>query len=319
MRNIKFNKFERVAGTFVLLAFCGTMTTLVVAAVKKGWFETKVHYSAVFESADGLYEGTAVQMAGLRAGAVTNVELDSDNRILVEFYVLSKYQQKIRMDSSVQLIRPFIIGEKVLDVSMGSIRYPATDQYARIPSVESFDFMSLASGKNMNVYAKNLSGIFTSLKTLGAALSDPKRIDGMVKTLDKMESLVNNLNSMSHEVSKLSKQVTKDDSFQVLVRNMTELTSEMNKVLPDLLAANPEVAKDIGRITQDIATMTNALAPAIEGVQGQLPQATIRLIQALDETVVTLKAMQKNVFMRSNVTEVREQEKNDDRMPAEAK
>lgn len=317
MRSIKFNHFERVAGAFVILAFIGAVVTVVVAAVKKGWFENKIHYTAIFETADGLYEGTSVQIAGLRAGAVTKVELDSENKIAVDFYILGKYQQKIRNDSTVQLIRPFVIGEKVIDVSMGSARFPTLEQYSRIPSVDSFDFMSLASGKNMNIYAKNLSGVFASLKTLGSALSDPKRIEGMVKTLDRMESLVNNLNTMSSEVTKLSKQATKDDSFRKLVENMTSLTSEMNKVLPEMVAANPEMAKDIGRITQDIATMTQALAPAIQGVQGQLPQATLRLIQALDETVVTLRAMQKNVFMRGNVDEVRQQER--ERMPAEAK
>lgn len=315
MMKLKFNPVERIAGIFVVLALVGAISAGFVAAVKKGWFENKVYYSASFKSADGLYEGTAVQIAGLRAGAVTNVELDMHNNIVVEFYVLGKYQSKVREDSIVQLIRPFVIGEKVIDISMGNVRLPVKDQYSFIESIDSFDFMSLASGKNMNIYAERLSGLFASLRTLGVALSDPKRINGMVKTLDQMEHLVTNMNSMSKEVSKLTKQASRDDNFAKLMENVTLLTTELNSVLPEMKEANPELAKDIGRIARDISTMTQALAPALQGVQGQLPQATLRLIQVLDETVVTLRAMQKNVFLRGNVQDIKDLE----RMPAESK
>ena len=49
--------------------------------------------------------------------------------------------------------------------------------------------------------------------------------------------------------------------------------------------------------------------PAINAVAPQLPTASKRAIEALDEVVVTLKAMQRSWMMRGNVKEVRELEK----------
>jgi phospholipid/cholesterol/gamma-HCH transport system substrate-binding protein len=67
-------------------------------------------------------------------------------------------------------------------------------------------------------------------------------------------------------------------------------------------------------MTQNLAIVTKALGPATKAVEGELPGASVRLIEALNETVVTLKAMQKSFFMRSNVEEVRDEEAK--RLPA---
>jgi phospholipid/cholesterol/gamma-HCH transport system substrate-binding protein len=59
------------------------------------------------------------------------------------------------------------------------------------------------------------------------------------------------------------------------------------------------------------------LGPAVKEVEGELPGASVRLVQALNETVVVLKAMQKSFFMRSSVKEVKEEEH--ERVPANQK
>jgi ABC-type transporter Mla subunit MlaD len=120
MMHVKFNKFERVAGLFVLLAIVGSIVTALSVAVKQGWFENKFKYQTVFNSADGIHSGTVVQMAGLRAGSVEEIELLGNNKIKVVFYVMGKFQNRIRSDSKTQLVRPFVIGDRVLEVSVGS-------------------------------------------------------------------------------------------------------------------------------------------------------------------------------------------------------
>ena len=91
MMKVKFSKFERVAGLFVGFAIIGFFVSAISVAVKQGWFESKVHFETQFLNADGVHAGTAVQMAGLRAGSVESVELLQDSKILVKFHVLEKY------------------------------------------------------------------------------------------------------------------------------------------------------------------------------------------------------------------------------------
>lgn len=314
MRSVKFNKFERVAGIFVLAALFGVVVTALSVAIKQGWFETKVHFTTTFENADGLHQGTIVQMAGLRAGAVDSVELQNNNLVRVNFYVLGKFQNRIRENSTVQLVRPFIIGERVLDLSVGNESMPALAEHSEVKSQETMDLMSLMSGRNMNAYLSKLGGILESTQVLLDAFADKSRAESLVRVIDRIDPLMKNLNAMSVEVIKLSRQATNDRGVEKLVGNLAVTSAEINRILPELNQANPELARDLATMTQNLATMTRALGPAVKEIEPELPGASVRLVQALNETVVVLKAMQKSFFMKSNVREVYEEEAQ--RLPA---
>ncbi|KYG69855.1 multidrug ABC transporter substrate-binding protein [Bdellovibrio bacteriovorus] len=315
MMKVKFSKFERVAGLFIVVAIFGIILTAISAAVKQGWFEPKVRYTTTFENADGLHQGTLVQMSGLRAGAVESVELESDNRIRVSFYILGKFQDRVRENSTVQLIRPFIIGERVLDLSVGHDQFQVLPAQSAVKSLETVDLMTLMSGKNMNSYLSKLGGILESMQVIMDAFADKSRAESMVRVIDRLDPLMKNLNTMSTEVIKLSRQATHDDGVQKLVGNLAVTTKEINRILPELNEENPQLAKDLAVMTQNLATVTRALGPAVKAVEPELPGASIRLVEALNETVVVLKAMQKSFFMRGSVREVRDEEAHE-RLPA---
>lgn len=304
----KFNKFERVAGLFVLTAILGAVGAAIGVAVKQGWFETKTYYTTTFENADGVHQGTVVQMAGLRAGAVEDVELLADNRIQVKFYVLGKFTNRVRQDSVAQLIRPFIIGERLLDLSVGTETAAPLAQGEPVLSTEALDLMSIISGKKMNQYFSKVGGLLENIEVLLNAFKDKGRAETIVRIFDRLDPLLKNLNTMSTEVTKLSRQVNKDDNLQLVLQNLAVTTAEINRILPDLNAANPEMAKDLAVMTQNLAMMTKALGPAMKTIEPELPRTSQRLVEALDETVVVLKAMQKSFLMKSNAQEVREEE-----------
>lgn len=315
MMKVKFSKFERIAGLFIVVAILGIILTAISAAVKQGWFEPKVRYTTTFENADGLHQGTLVQMSGLRAGAVESVELESDNRIRVSFYILGKFQDRVRENSTVQLIRPFIIGERVLDLSVGHDQFQVLPAQSAVKSLETVDLMTLMSGKNMNSYLSKLGGILESMQVIVDAFADKSRAESMVRVIDRLDPLMKNLNTMSTEVIKLSRQATHEDGVQKLVGNLAVTTKEINRILPELNEENPQLAKDLAVMTQNLATVTRALGPAVKAVEPELPGASIRLVEALNETVVVLKAMQKSFFMRGSVREVRDEEAHE-RLPA---
>lgn len=314
MINLKFNKFERVAGMFILVALAGVILTGVSAAIRQGWFEPRVRYKTMFQSADGIHQGTVVQLSGLKVGAVESVELESDNRVSVEFYVLGKFQDRVRENSTAQLVRPFIIGERILDLSMGTEEFNVIAAGGHVKSSETMDLMTLMSGKNMNSYLSKLGGILESMQVIMDAFADKSRAESLVRVIDRLDPLMKNLNTMSSEVIKLSRQATHGDGMQKLVGNLNSTTSEINRILPELNEQNPELAKDLATMTQNLAVVTKALGPATKAVEGELPGASVRLLEALNETVVVLKAMQKSFFMRSNVEEVRSEESQ--RLPA---
>lgn len=330
MMRVKFNKFERVAGLFVGGALLGFIAFLVSIAVKQGWFENKVYFQTIFQSADGVHTGTTVQMAGLKAGSVENVELLGNNNIQVRFFVLSKFSEKIKQDSSAQLIRPFIIGERVLEVTVGSENSPPLVANSAIKGHETVDFMSLLGGKQLGQHLEVFSGIVENMKVLAQAFFDKDRTQAFIKMFDRVDPLIKNMSVMALEVIKLAKQANKNEQLGTVLSEVAITTSQLNKILPEVTERAPDLVKDMNELMKNMVFLTQefkVVVPALAEIAPDLPRTSRRAVEALDEAVVLVKALQKSFFLKSGAKEVREeesasdrnrdQEKNQKRLPAE--
>lgn len=318
MMHIRFNKFERVAGIFVMISVVGSILTAISVTVQRGWFAPKVTYLTSFENADGVHNGTAVQIAGLRAGSVEDVELQTDNKIRITFNVFKKFSDRIRSDSVAQLVRPFVIGDRVLEITVGTDLSNTLDKNAFIPSHETIDLMTLFSGRRLGEYLGTMAGVFDNVKILMNAFSDKGRTENIIKTFDQIEPLVKNLNIMSIEVIKLSKQATHKENLGRVLANASSLTDEIKKLLPIMKEKAPGLSRDLTQIVENLAVLTEnfkLLTPTIVEMAPNLPKTSKRAVEALDEAVILLKAMQKSMFMKGSVEEVKEEEAR--RLPAE--
>lgn len=314
---VKFNLFERVAGFFVLGALGGAIVASVSVAYKKGWFSSKVPLQATFESAEGLHIGTKVQISGLRAGAVTSVDLLSNNKVRLRFSVLEKFSSKIRKDSLVHVIRPFVIGEKVLEISVGSATVPVAVKGDELEVAESIDLLSLLSGKNLGNYLNSMGQLTENLKILLNAFSDRKRFDALISTLDEINPLVVSLNQMSKRVINLSDQLTERKKISRLVGNLVTATDQINPHIPILVENSPQTLKDMSASLNNLVVLSEEMKkvlPALAEIAPDLPQTSRRMVEAIDEAVITMKAIQKTFFIRGKVEEVKEEESK--RLPA---
>ncbi len=308
---VKFNKFERVAGLFVLSVVAGSILTGISVAVKQGWFEPKIRYTSEFSNADGVHPGTLVQIQGLKAGSVEDVELQTNHMIKVHFYVMGKYAHLLRNDSIAQFIRPFIIGERVLEITVGAEDQAQLKEGAHLASIENMDIFNLLSGKNLNKQLEKVSDMAENVSELVSAFLSKDRTSTMVRLFDRMDPLMGNLDTMSKEVTRLTRGINQTEALPEVLANLTGVTHELNVMLPDINRANPHLGETLASLTSNLVVVTKdlrVLGPALEKVGPELPRTAERFIEALNETVVMLKAMQRNFFLRSSVEDIRQEE-----------
>ncbi len=323
---VKFNKFERVAGLFVLFAIAGCFLIAISVAIKQGWFENKIKFESIFASADGVHPGTTVLIAGLRAGSVEDVELLGSNKIRVTYYVLGKFHERIREDSKAQLVRPFVIGDRVLEISVGSPELKIAQEGVLLDTEETLDLMTLLSGKRLGTSLEKISEMLSNLQFLMEAFLDRDRTKSMLSIFDKLDPLMGNMNEMSEEVIKLSRQMTYKENLKKTISQTAILTKELNVILPELNRQNPQLAKNLAQLTGSLAQMTEdfkSVTVMMKNYGPEIPTVAKRALEALDEATVLMKAMQKNFFLRNAVQEVNQEEsdevKNGTRQPAREK
>lgn len=307
----KFNKFERVAGLFVFGAMGGAIAAFVGVAIQRGWFETKVQLETSLKSAEGVHIGTQVVIAGLRAGGVTQIELKSDNEVRVRFEVSEKFMSRIREDSVVHVLRPFVIGEKVIEVAVGG--HDARPVYAgeSLRAEPTVDLMELVSGRSLGPYLQTIAKLMDNLKFVADAFLDPKRSRAIVGMFDEMAPLLRNANSLLSETNSIVKQTNKKNQLAQMIVGLTEITAELRSALPAVREQAPQMAQDLAKIAKNMAVLTDELQkamPMVAQMAPEIPRASKRALEALDETVVVLKALQKSFLLSGNAREVREEE-----------
>ncbi len=313
---IKFNLFERVAGLFVLVAACSAIAVTIGMGIKKGWFEPKLTLVTVVRTADGLYPGTPVNFSGLRIGAVDSIELKSSGMVEIHFKVLKKFVNRIHQDSLVRVTRPFIIGEKALEIETTSSTGTPVREGTELVAAYAPDFLDLLGGNKLGAYMESLGTTMGNLQKLAEAFLSNERSDKMIELFDQIFPLMEQMNAMASEVSVLSASLNEKKKMARVLDDFLLITKEMNKTLPVMSRDMPELSKNVLKLTQNLNQLTSDMSemvPMMKEIAPDIPMATRKAVNALDETVLTLKAMQKTWMLRGKVEEVIEEEK---RLPA---
>jgi ABC-type transporter Mla subunit MlaD len=269
----KFNPFERAVGLFLSLAIIGSVGISLGIAIKKNLFEDKVFYYSFIGNAGNIRIGSGVFLDGLKIGNIEELELDGEGRLKVKYSVLQKFVHTITIGTKIQFNRPFIFGDKVLTIIRSDTSKEKIPSLALIPTVESFDVMDVLTGEKMSDILARFDSITLNLNELIMASRD---IALQVREKDKIKKILNNLTLASHQL-KHAPQMAKDAS--VVMANLNQITTELNE-----------------------------LRPAFSKVVNQLPHGTEKSIQLLNETVTTIKALQKNFLLKNHVEQVKKEE-----------
>jgi phospholipid/cholesterol/gamma-HCH transport system substrate-binding protein len=311
MLKLRLSHFEKVTGLFVFFGLALALASWLGAALKQGWFESRISYYSKFQSGEGLYSGLDVLLSGIRVGSVTRVELLDTNEVHVEFHIIEKYQDKIRQDSRVLLIRPLVLGEKALEITLGDRNLPVLLPGQEILSRPTFDVMSLLSGRIGSDHFLNLAETLHNLASVFSVLLEKQKLEGFVKTIDRIDPLIRNLDGMSKEVIILSKQLNKNEKLGHLVQDITFLTNEVQKIIPEVKSRAPAMANHFELLVQNMALLSDqfkVIGPAIAEVGPELPGATRKALEALNETVLLLKAFQKSFLLKGHIEDIKNEE-----------
>lgn len=310
---VKFNKFERVAGMFVGFACIAAIASLALIAVKQSWFESKVTFYTEIEKAEGVFPGTKVKISGLKAGRVENVSLQED-KVVVKIAVLESFSKRIKKDSEIVLSRPFIIGEKIIDITTGSKSSPSLPAGSMIPTNYSFDLTDLMDPRKIQPHLESMSKFSENMKYLLDAFTEESRSKGIVQMFDDLRPLLKNANVASIEVKKISEQLLHKQNLKTVMGNVAVTTTEFNKELDTMLALSrelPQITRNSAEVMKNLAVLTkhmNKLIPAITEIAPELPRASKRAIEAMDEAVIVLKALQKSFLLSGAAEEVKKEE-----------
>ena len=90
-------------------------------------FDKKFTYHAAFDNVDGLSLDAPVRLGGLDCGRVTSIDFSKDpgdKRLHVQMKISETYADRIRVDSVARVNNRGVLGDKAVDISLGSPESP---------------------------------------------------------------------------------------------------------------------------------------------------------------------------------------------------
>lgn len=159
-------------GVFVLVALAVFVGLVYFLGRQAGLFERQYHLVAGFTQIGGLVEGATVRLAGVPVGRVTAIRLPESGaaKVRVELSLVRRVQSRVRADSVARIETLGILGDKIVEVTLGSPGAPALAAGAELATEEPLDTNRLT--KQGTELLRNLVEVSSDLKAAIGKVSE---------------------------------------------------------------------------------------------------------------------------------------------------
>jgi phospholipid/cholesterol/gamma-HCH transport system substrate-binding protein len=133
-------------GALVLVGIVLFIGFVLSVGKRSALFEERYSLWTSFSSTEGLAVGSPVRLAGVTVGNVTRISFGRDprdRRIAITLTVEQRVQDRIREDSVASIGTIGLVGDKVLDLTVGSYDRPVLRPGAQLASVDPPDYFRL--------------------------------------------------------------------------------------------------------------------------------------------------------------------------------
>lgn len=179
------------AGLFVAMGLFLAGVVVFFIGQETRLFEEQVIYRAYFPNVQGLTEESPVWLGGLEVGQVVSIGFTEDTGIRgveVRFRISRRYSERVREDSVARLSSLGVLGEKAVDISLGSMKVPRIPDGGELRTSTGGDLNALmqAAGEVM----EDSKAISRSLRVAVETYANPVLAEDVSASLHSLRGLL---------------------------------------------------------------------------------------------------------------------------------
>ena len=164
-------------GVFVLVALTAFLGMIYALGAKSRLFEAKYTIHAEFSEVGGLAEGATVRLAGVQIGRVAGVELPNQpgGKVRVDLSIAKRFSDRVRKDSVARIETQGLLGDKIIEISVGTADAPPIRPGTVIASKDPADLGQVVSQGAQTV--KDVAALASSLRETAEGLKQSRVIE----------------------------------------------------------------------------------------------------------------------------------------------
>ncbi len=323
----KIKYADQIVGALSIIAIAALIVITFLIASTQKWFVKKHNYYTRVSSASSVSEVMSLQYKGFGIGKVKKINLGDDDNVVVHFYVLDEYSDRVTEGSIVELsVSPIGLGSSFIFYPGASGRMIEDDSY--IPEKATAEAKDLIKEGKVVIPEQNdtLNTIISSATSLVNHIDELiQQINQLIAGNDQLPlaQTINNVNTILRQVSALlsgdesvpAAAIINDlnttvDSLNSILDDVGNLTSDPQGLVPKLL----ETEESKGTFDKLYAALDTTIQD-LNGISGSLdsemPQVSILLSQVqtlLKQIQDVMVGLKNNPLLKKGVPERSEQQ-----------
>ena len=189
-------------GVFVLIGLAAFLGMIYALGARARLFEPRYTIHAEFNEVGGLVEGATVRLAGVQIGRVTGVRLPPEpgGKVRVDLTIGRQFANRVRKDSVARLETQGLLGDKIVELTVGTTATAAVKSGDTIESQESQDIgRVMAQGGQV---IKSVSALAESLRETAQKLNQSGLIEEAVATVASARKTTDQVGRVISEIER---------------------------------------------------------------------------------------------------------------------
>ncbi len=290
-------------GALIAFGFLIIFGAFFVIGGQEGMFTRKNEIRARYANVEGLTIGAAVRLGGVKVGSVEKIIFSpdgSDKQVVVTMAVSTSSFDKIRKNSVARIGGQGLLGDRTIDINVGSLSEPALKPGDFISSAESSQFSDLLSSGgdamvDIKATARNLKEITYKINngtgSLAQIINDPRLYVSLDSLLNMWSDITMKINKGQGFMAKLVNDPALYDNLATSLGEIRELVANINEGKGSLgqLATKESIYQRLDTLLTS-ATTTLGKINAGNGTAGQVIN-NADLYQKVNTTIDELHAL----------------------------
>lgn len=283
----RFMHLRKKIAVFVVVAFAFLVVVVVLIGKENDLFSSKYELGFTVPKGTGFTRGMAVKLSGFRIGRIKSISLNESAQVDIVLQIARKYQKWIRRDSHVQLLKEGLVGETVVEVSVGSSSQPVLQENEKLTFIKTKGLDELA-----DEIAEKVKPVLNDVRDIISYVNDPqgdvkqslRNINtltrGLETTREHADNLLVDVRADAKEVS--AKLSTVLDDTSRTVGKLEKPISELDRKLPSILEKVENTMENAENASGDLKAMTEQVRPKVPNLLEQTESAVEGANSVLD-------------------------------------
>ena len=189
-------------GVFILVALTAFLGMIYALGAKSRLFEAKYTIHAEFSEVGGLSEGATVRLAGVQIGRVSDVHLPEQpgGKVRVDLAIAKRFANRIRKDSVARIETQGLLGDKIVEITVGTASAPTIGPGEAITSRDPADLGQVVSQGAQTV--KDVAALAASLRETAEGLKQSGLIEQASATMANARKVSDQVARIVNEVER---------------------------------------------------------------------------------------------------------------------